>query len=162
MILILIGALFAFLGVFVLKRVLKGNSENLYAGKLFLVSLNFFFAIMFITFGFCAARHTEGEDLLKGTYYVEVQKFDNVKYEVFDEENNVLYYVADNKVEVLKGGRRGMYGNKIIYDCTIVEGDYDKPYIEYYEIDYKVEWWSFELTNGVKYVFYIPKGISNN
>ena len=107
MILILIGALFVFLGVFVLKRVMKENSENLYAGKLFLVSLSFFFAIMFITFGFCAARHKEGEDLLKGTYYVEVQESKDVKYVVETKIDGLSAAIEYKNGEFVRGATRG-------------------------------------------------------
>lgn len=160
MLLILFGAILALLGGFIFKSVIKNKSEKFVTLKSFAAVIICFVAVMLITFGFCGARIEEGEYLLEGTNYVVIQKQDDTKYEVFDEENNILYYFEGSQVEVLKDGKRGAYGNKIIYDCKILEGNYDQPYIEEYEVDYKMNWWSFELINRPEYILYVPEDVT--
>lgn len=154
--LILIGILFCIPGFIIFKRVLNDKTEKLYIVKCFVSALCCVMAIFFVSYGFCGIRIEEGTSQLKDTQYVTLQNKDELKYEVFDEENNILYYFEKSEVEVLKNGRRGMYGNKIMFDCAVVTGDYAQPYIEVYEIDYKMNFWSLELTNATEYILYIP------
>lgn len=154
--LILIGILFCIPGFIIFKRVLNDKTEKLYIVKCFVSALCCVVTMLLVSYGFCGIRTEEGKSQLKETQYVTLQNKDELKYEVFDEENNILYYFEESEVEVLRNGRRGMYGNKIMFDCTIVIGDYVQPYIEIYEIDYKMNFWSFEFANTTEYILYIP------
>jgi len=160
--LILIGIFFGSIGYRIFKRVINNESEKLFVGKCFISAIACVLTIMLIANGLCAFRISEGEYRLESTHYVSMQEQNDSKYEVFDEENNILYCFEGSEVEVLKDGKRGMYGNKIMYDCTIIEGDYTQPYIEVYEVDYKMNFWSFELVNTLEYILYVPEKIVNN
>ena len=157
MILILIGMAFGIPDVLLFRHVIKNNDAKFVTLKSMVAVLTCFIAVMLITFGVVGVRIDEGNPQLMSTNNVVIQNYEDEVYEAFDERNNTLYYFGKAEVEVLKDGKRGMYGNKIIYDCKILEGDYDQPYIEFYEVDYKMNWWSFELIDRPEYILYVPK-----
>jgi hypothetical protein len=63
------------------------------------------------------------------------------------------YYVNGDKVSCVGDGQDGNYS------CKVDVGDYDKCYVEKYKVDYKMNFWTFNLMNGVEYRFYIPENM---
>jgi hypothetical protein len=72
-------------------------------------------------------------------------------YALLDEEGN-CYYVNGNRVQVVNS-----YGVKESGSCTLITGKCENIYVEKYDIDYKMNFWTFNLVSGKEYKIYIPE-----
>ncbi|MBE5812153.1 MAG: hypothetical protein E7314_00670 [Clostridiales bacterium] len=109
--------------------------------------------IMFVIIGITGVGFGESELNLEETNnLVGVNQGDST-YAFLDEENN-CYYVNDNRVQVINN-----YSEDASGYCTVVIGDYDKIYVEKYKVDYKMNFWTFNVASGKEYKIYIPESM---
>jgi len=109
-------------------------------------------ALLMIFIGVGGLGFGESEDVLIETKdLIGVNQGDST-YVFLDEENN-CYYINDYRVQVINK-HEDSSGH-----CTVIIGDYDKTYVEKYNVDYKMNFWTFNVANGAEYKFYIPQSM---
>ena len=75
---------------------------------------------------------------------------------VFLDEEGRGYYVNEDRMSVASK-------NEVTFEvyCVSDIGDYEKIYVEKYDIDYKMNFWTFNILNGSEYKLYIPQSMAS-
>lgn len=151
--LILIGIVFVVGAFFIARRCDKKDGFLMWVSEPFLVLLGILGVTALVMIGLTGGCTGESEYTLTETIeLVGVNKGESTY--IFLDEENQGYYLNDNKMVVVK-----KYGENTTIHCTKVIGDYDKIYLEKYEIDYKMNFWTFNIMDGVEYKIYIPQSM---
>lgn len=95
----------------------------------------------------------ESEYVLKETKELVGIKQGDSTYAFLDDENS-CYYVNGERIKVFNND-----GTDENISCKIVIGDYESIYVEKYDIDYKMNFFTFNLVNGKEYKVYIPQNM---
>ncbi|MBE5812154.1 MAG: hypothetical protein E7314_00675 [Clostridiales bacterium] len=142
-----IGIALVICGVYLLKYC-KG-SEKTYILKGVISFICVFSAIFFCAVSFTGNSTTEANKKLISTNELVGIKHDDFTYSFLDENGN-SYYLTDEQIIVVKNGKVDEY------ECRVIKGEYDKAFVEEYNVDYQMNFWTFAFADGKECIIYIP------
>lgn len=79
---------------------------------------------------------------------------------IFKDDENCIYFIIDDKVRIKTV--KELLNNEEGVVCTVevIEGDYEKPYVEKYNKEAPVTFWSMGGNKSI-YKIYIPENMTN-
>lgn len=151
---ILIAAVLICGGIwYIVNRMKHERDQNTMLAESMVFTLSLVMGIILIFVGIFGFGMTKSEEVLLETKDVIGISQEDSTYVFLDAENN-CYYIYDEKLVVIKDGY------KYDVECVVVKGDYDKAFVERYKADYKMNFWTFAISNNECYKIYIPQNMT--